>query len=586
MRTTLTYSGVYDSDYSLVGPIAFDLARIQRITKSAIPGFIISSAVFDLVKQNLEGDPKEFLSSMIFPDNILEELKDSYFSLGISDDLTKQKTPIVNLILSPTYSEDLRFDGLILNVYGFEDFLDAIKTLYLRFLSEKRDSYRQNNAAKASCAIVVQKYKKTDSCVEAYASSEGIELKSYFGLVDITRSLAKDKTFMDLNLKIQRSDVASQEFKIVPGDQSLSLQKIYLKSKGYEKKVEDRLLQELGRLCKRVVTGFSCDIKAVFLISSGSPSFFLAHSYPRIDVALEEVEVSSVDSESINSVEQSSLYFSEVQETGVEISGGFENLAEGSSGDVDAVLTEYENNSATVNIENDIIENNGVFESQDNEYDLEDEELVLEIKNEVDANDTVFNEETVQDSFESFEDISFDEEHQDVGVVKIGEDDNNVRGEVIVDEITGFEDSKSIGEEIMSEDDSEEDDFLFSNDIQVFDDKEDEDFILNQTKTVNEEIDSSEDSFDYESVEDDEKKEDDNYSAQEDLWPLFEEKMVSMYKDSFGFEPINIRSAIIELDSKHGFDGFDDLLEYVSLKNVGKDTAHLHKIVGGFIEDG
>ncbi|MFT4282811.1 MAG: hypothetical protein ACMXX6_00110 [Candidatus Woesearchaeota archaeon] len=608
MRTTLTYSGVYDSDYSLVGPIAFDLSRIQRITKSVIPGFIISKEVFDLIKDNLTGDPKDFLTRMVFPQDILDDLKDSYNSLGISDDLTTQRTPVINLILSPTYSDDIKFEGVILNVKGFEEFLDGIKTLYFRFLKSKGDDYKKN-VAEDSCAIVVQKYKRVDYTVEAFASRQGIELKSYFGLVDITRNMSKDKTVLDYNLKVTSSNISSQEFKIVSGDDSFSLQKIYLKSKGFEKKISDRDLQELGRLCKRVISGFSCDIRCVFFLCKNKPFFFLAHSYPQLEGSLDNKSVIKEDFTEESVVDYLEEDNSKVDVGFVEMSGGFEkeeishpsSLVENDLEDIKEDLDEQENlyvdeqkESVDLVVEEDI-------SKEDELVEFEDDDVVLEIKEDFEDDKPSFNENNfAADKSESLE-LDLENNSEDLGDVSfedISIDQIEDKEEDLVldedKEIEKNQETPLVNEYNSLKDEVEDDDdFILSSDVeQSFEGSPSiqENYFQNQSDALGEDsfifdknIDDS--STNESSVGDIEKQNDDyeGVDSKVNIWELFEAKIISLYKDSFGFEPINIRGALIELDSKHSFDDFDSLMDYISLHESGQDSSHLESVVEVFV---
>ena len=313
MSYTLTFNQVYDSDVSKVGFRAVDLATVYR-SKQQIPlSFIVPDLIFEefmlqnrlsieitriLGKTNFEDhssvnaaylEVKGLFRSAKVPDEFLENLEEAYMALsndsGDAQELLKdKKSPSVNLIVSVGYELDAQdLDGVILNIRGFENFIDALKSSWLFLFSPKQLEFRKRKGIRDfSAGIIVQRMIDADSSVEAMSKSFignfDINLETYKGLPDILRECSKDSYSLAREyLTIEHHDSSLQEYKIVKGDKSGLLVKRNLGKFGSDNKVEDSLVIESARLVKKMAGILNNHFKAFLVIKNKEISFFLVN---------------------------------------------------------------------------------------------------------------------------------------------------------------------------------------------------------------------------------------------------------------------------------------------------------------------
>lgn len=80
-------------------------------------------------------------------------------------------------------------------------------------------------------------------------------------------------------------------------------------------------------------------------------------------------------------------------------------------------------------------------------------------------------------------------------------------------------------------------------------------------------------------------KENDVLSSFFNLVELLEEYLHKSYIDSFGFEPDNFEDAVVELESKHGFDEKEDILRVLEIKsNIMRGEEVKSEVISSLIE--
>lgn len=288
MKYVLTFTNVYDSDRDRVGLPAYDLSKIARITKMVPPSFIITNDLFeDVIKahpslMNISDKAlaQKTLSKLKFPSHLVEELKEAYYSLSIDEknNLLSSKSPRVNLFVSSSHPQN--FIKPVLNIKGFENFLDAIKTCWIRSFNE--------GFKKSDAAILVQKLVHADATIE-FDSNPSLSAKIYKGLIDITFNADKDVAKLNLDdLSEFKYEVHSQEYKLVSHENSGLLEKIYLKETSFDPKISEHLLLDAARLVKKIIKEFNQHIFAVVQLKSGNA--YCVFAYSSIDLKQEELE--------------------------------------------------------------------------------------------------------------------------------------------------------------------------------------------------------------------------------------------------------------------------------------------------------
>jgi len=308
---TLTFNQIYDSDVSKVGFRAVDLATIYR-SKQQIPlSFIVPDLLFEefMLQNRLSIEISRILGKTNFedyssinaayleikglfrlakvPDEFLENLEEAYMTLntesGDAQSLLKEKkSPSINLIVSAGYELDSQnLDGVILNIRGFDNFIDALKSSWLFLFNPTQLEFRKRKGIRDfSVGVIVQKFVDADSSVEAMSKSFignfDINLETYKGLPDIVRECSKDSYSLAREyLTIEHHDSSVQEYKIVKGDKSGLLVKRNLGKFGSDNKVEDALVIESARLVKKMAGILNNHFKAFLVIKNGEISFFL-----------------------------------------------------------------------------------------------------------------------------------------------------------------------------------------------------------------------------------------------------------------------------------------------------------------------
>ena len=557
MRIGFSFNDIYDSDFDLVCRPGYDLAKAHRVTKRVPSSFIISSELFDKLVSDKESISRDYFAKTSLPEEFLSELEEFYFALP-SSSLLEEDNPVVNIYLSPSYKSSLSIpERAVLYVSGFNDFLSGIKTCYSKLFSEKEVRHRKNIGVKNfTSALIVQVFKPYLASIEAGYSEEGISLSSYKGLPDITGGVAKDVSFCNPgSVEIENTVVGSQEFKLVEGEYSSELFKYYLKSNAYDKKVDDVVLSEAVRICKRLSLG--SNVNCLFGTDGSNLDVLYVEGFR--EESNDDVEEYSVFKKNDSDIATAENLEEPLEEESDFKSGGEaeedvveDKVFEDSSGVVDDSEDEESDENSKVVVDSDVVDN----EINADEYidtdvvissegDFEDDSNVKKTISENSGENLDVSLEKENASFDEDEDVisvdlekSYDEVDEDFidSAIKEYQEEVEFKPEGEIQEssevLEGGAEDKVI--EYDSDDSSEDDDFLFDG--------------------VGDGV--------AESSEDENKRVSEKPSSLKFLEEEFDVLISAMYKESFGSHPDGVEQAILDLDMKYGFKDIDKLLTF------------------------
>lgn len=322
MQCTLSLSGIYGSESDKIGYRAVDIALVHR-SKMPVPlSFVIPNHVFEdfvsqsklLVKLNRISDAafpiqdvekeysevKSLFSETEFSTEVVECLREAYEALSVSGsaalarDLLEEKEPVVNVLVSPDYLlPDDFVSGVLINIKGFQEFLDAVKSAWLSLFTPKSILWRRKLGVKDFViGLVVQRFVDSDAVVEASSKSiigdYEIEVKSYLGLLDVTNSLHKDEHAVAKEfLKVTSGRIGNQEFIIKRGVNSGTLIKKKLGNRASEQKLTEKQVAEAARLTKRISQDLGMHVKGYFFFKDEQPGVLFVE---RVEAVQNEAE--------------------------------------------------------------------------------------------------------------------------------------------------------------------------------------------------------------------------------------------------------------------------------------------------------
>ncbi|MFC2135768.1 PEP/pyruvate-binding domain-containing protein, partial [Bacteroidota bacterium] len=304
MENILTLNKINRSDTSIAGYRAVDLAELYSKKFNVPICFVIKSSLFEtfMKKNNLTPRIQEILSTADFeseesledsyakirelfangtfmPDDE-NELIEAYETLAIDMDhldiaklVSAIEKPFLTIIGSPNYVQDSESNECIFqNVKGKVRLFNAIKDCWATLYSPKELKYRKDNEieAKENMAIIVQRMIESDTSAQVYTDEEDIIVKSFFGYQDFYEEFEKDITvFSKGNLTIKNNKANFQEYQYIRDARDNQLVKKALKTEGEKQKLNDKELEELARITKRVEGFLEKPVKTFMTITKG-----------------------------------------------------------------------------------------------------------------------------------------------------------------------------------------------------------------------------------------------------------------------------------------------------------------------------
>lgn len=312
MRYILTLNNVKRSDLDNVGFRAIDLALLREKRLNIPLTFVINNDAFeDFLNENgfkakiekvfqnknpvdAYKEILELFSKAVMPPELEAELFEAYESLAIDPGATASTivsewdSPFVCIARSPSYllSTENR-EGIIQNIRGKNNLLDALKLVWVSVYSPESVAYRKKTGITDSFGIgvLVQKMKKIEQSAVSYSFSDldekTILVKSFTGLQDYTSEteiLGKDCHEVDADsLMITKADVNVQEYSIVRDPESFELKKHALGEPGSKQKLNDRQIYEAARITKRAKSFLGKALKLYLGIRNDYTHIFLVN---------------------------------------------------------------------------------------------------------------------------------------------------------------------------------------------------------------------------------------------------------------------------------------------------------------------
>ncbi len=315
MAYTLSYSGIHDLEVSKVGARALFLSKASAkglnvpiffvVTSDAFEKFFeynsLSEKINELLKYHSEDEfwssLKEVFSSCSFPDDVKNEVRESYESVSISgsaaNNILRSFDARVNVFVS---SNNSGLDDIFLNIKGFDNVLSGIKSCW--FLNLKRLGLNSlKDGTFFDFGVVVEKFVSSDFSVEVETSfdEKNLLLSFYKGLPEVSSGIVKDNYVLSFNhLEFISYELNSQNFSILHQEDSGVLLKKRLGREGSDNKASKQLVSECARLAKRVFGIVGNSVKVIFIVKSDVPYLFLVDNFnERQEVVSSEASVVS-----------------------------------------------------------------------------------------------------------------------------------------------------------------------------------------------------------------------------------------------------------------------------------------------------
>lgn len=301
MNNILTLSSIDDSDMPKVGQRAVDLSKIHKAKMNAPISFVIPNIIYhEFIEQNnLSREVRDALNTpdkneddyadiyariktrfeyATVPKEFHEELLEAYETLNGSainaQALLSEDEPVVNLIISPSYAMKAEgFTGVLLNIHGFENFLNSVKSSWLSLYTPEHLKRRdREKITDFTCGIIVQKFIMAETTTDAFSKSPAgeyeISLSSYFGLPDITGRISRDNYAVSREtFGIESQKINLQEHILLANSKSGTLIKRSLGRKGSPQKVADKNIFELARLVEKLSSCIEKHLRCVIFSS-------------------------------------------------------------------------------------------------------------------------------------------------------------------------------------------------------------------------------------------------------------------------------------------------------------------------------
>ncbi|MFH1589099.1 MAG: PEP/pyruvate-binding domain-containing protein [archaeon] len=287
MDNILTLNKINKSDSNIVGYRAVDLANLHD-KKINIPiCFVIKVGLFDDFLENNNLRPeidkiirtidyskekslksacdeiRELFSKSNFTEEQEIELVESYETLAIDMDhldiaklVTAIDKPYLTIIGSQNYVDDSENNECIFqNVKGKNSLLKHIKECWMSLYSPRALKYRNNKEIleEEKIAIIVQRMVEAEISAQTYTDEEEIIVKTFFGFQDYEDEFEKDTALFDKGtLTAKNTKINSQEHQYLRDMKNNNIIKKPLKEKGEKQKLNDKDVEEMARLTKKV----------------------------------------------------------------------------------------------------------------------------------------------------------------------------------------------------------------------------------------------------------------------------------------------------------------------------------------------
>lgn len=610
MPYILTLNNINKSDLHKIGYRALDIALVFQARYKTPLSFVVPNVVFDefMIQTRLGLEISKILSSVtyeneenlafayskikslfsdaIMPEEFVEHLREAYNSLAVkgnasvAQDLLSEVEPTVCMIVSPDYvtsTEDLK--GVIMNISGFDAFLDGIKSSWLSMYSPESLSLRNRKGIKEfNVGIVVQRMVKADYSCEAYSKGPlgdyEVTVRSYLGLPDIVGKSSKDIFSVSKEyLKIESSRKARQEYQVVCSDMPNKLIKRDLGNRGVGQKLSDKEIVEVARLTKRMQLEFGFHFKAYFLWKKENLFFFMISRFPNQETSdSEELLNKKIDTNTANDSQEQTIY---------------EEYQEPSEGTIFAEEPEsepeFEFDETQPKTPNDVQisdsdEQAQNFVESDNLYEINNYGQQNQQNDDVVENDAepvknnFYEEENSQEEYSADieSDNSSEEPEEEIIIVSDSENDIDSESE---DEYVNFQEQEV---DELSPKNQIEDDYIKENpnNEETYEESDE----TSESNGLSEEFILSEETKNASQQNFEGSQQDVEYYKEilQEVLSKLKAEVHRRYSESFGIHPESLKKGIDDLHDKHGIEQKEDLLTLIIINE---------KLNGGIVPD-
>ncbi len=321
----MTLSNITDYDLPKVGLRAIDIAKANKLKVQTPLCFVVPHLIFEEfllqnrmiieinniierttdINESLQQaylDIRALFENSVIPEEFKENLMESYEALSTTGTHNAQAflesdVPIVNLIVSPSYQQSSeRLDGILLNIQGFGNLMNALKSCWLSLYLPEHIKFRKNKGiTDFSAGVIIQTFKDPDVTIDASTKSSignyEIPMHAYFGLPDITYGLSKD--FYSISREtfgLATENIVAQEYFLLKNKKSGTLLKRNLGKRGLAQKIQYKQILEIARMLDRLSNLACIHFRAILLIQGADNNLFLID---RLDVRDKENERNS-----------------------------------------------------------------------------------------------------------------------------------------------------------------------------------------------------------------------------------------------------------------------------------------------------
>ncbi|MFH1770524.1 MAG: PEP/pyruvate-binding domain-containing protein [archaeon] len=287
MDNTLTLNKINKSDVEVVGYKAVDLAELHKKKLNIPICFVIKSTLFDdfvsgnnlnsqinriISESDFSNDEsleaaytkiKELFDKTEFSQQSQDELMEAYETLAIDIDhldiaklVTTIDKPYLTVIGSPNYVDDSENNNSIIqNVKGKPALFKAIKSCWSSLYTPAALKYRKKEdiTTEEKIGVIVQRMTEADVSAQTFSDKTSIVVKTFYGYQDYEEEFEKDVSVFDKDtLAVKNTKINNQEFFFVRHMRDNNLTKKDLREKGDVQKLNDKDIEELARITKKV----------------------------------------------------------------------------------------------------------------------------------------------------------------------------------------------------------------------------------------------------------------------------------------------------------------------------------------------
>ncbi len=368
MKTISWFKEISKDNISIVGGKGANLGEMYNLGMSVPPGFIINADAYkdfiertnikDKITQILSGlnvenneelqnkanEVQKLIIATEIPDDIKEDIIDSYESMGITDektdasDLVKKTQDEFVAVRSSATAEDLpeaSFAGqqaTFLNVKGNDDLVKAVRACWASLFTARAIYYRVKNNfdhMQVLIAVVVQKMVNSDKAgitfsVNPSTNTENeIVVEACFGLGEaiVSGSVNPDSYIVDKSsMEIKSKDIKEQEWAYVRDETGKTVKKTIIEDKRGIQILKDEEILGLAEIAKKLEEHYNKPQDIEWAIEGGK--IYVVQTRPITTIKkIEDEKTEGISIEEQKEEEQADEQRTDISEANVLVTG-------------------------------------------------------------------------------------------------------------------------------------------------------------------------------------------------------------------------------------------------------------------------